>query len=526
MNINRNSLEFHKEFPAGKVGISITKDLHNKLDLAYSPGVAAPCLEIEKDKSSARLYTNIGNSIAIISNGTAVLGLGKIGALASKPVMEGKAALFKMLAGIDCIDIEIEERDPSKLIDSIAAIATTFGGINLEDICAPECFEVEAELKSRLSIPVFHDDQHGTAIVSCAAILNAMELVGKKMDQVRVVCLGAGAAGIACLHMMETIGILRENITLFDSKGSISEDRSDLNTYKRYFAQPKSIAIEDALDGADIFLGTSVADAFKPEWLTRMAQDPLLLALAYPVPEIHPDAAKAIRADAIVCTGRSDLPNQVNNILCFPYLFRVALDTGLAIDERMKLAATNAIAARAKVMSGYGKAQLMPNPTDISNRYVIPSFILGSLDGNADLNQYARSITRRFMPISHSIFELSAENRLYIPLADGSTDDIASAWGYKKADGITMENLSEDSGVFFLNHGHEYAIVAAKEDNWSADLARKIGARYRVDPNCLQYCRDEIIGAIHGNRFEYNSHKSVDQIALFSILCGVIQSEA
>lgn len=320
--INLEALRFHSDFPSGKIAISVTKCLKGKSNLAYSPGVAAPCLEIASDARNATLYTNLGNSIAIISNGTAVLGLGNIGALASKPVMEGKSALFKTLGGVDCIDIEVNESDPTKLIEHILAISCTFGGINLEDIAAPSCFEIEKVLKSKLSIPIFHDDQHGTAIIACAALINAAELTNKTLSDMKVVCIGAGAAGIACLNLMITIGIKKANIILFDSKGCVHEGRLDLNEYKRDFVTNADITLEQALIGADLFLGTSAANILKAEWLKGMNANPLILALANPVPEINPDDAKLVRPDAIICTGRGDFQNQVNNVLCFPCTLR------------------------------------------------------------------------------------------------------------------------------------------------------------------------------------------------------------
>ena len=348
--LRQAALDFH-EFPIpGKIAVTPTKSLETQHDLAlaYSPGVAEPCLEIEKDPSAASRYTARANLVAVISNGTAVLGLGNIGALASKPVMEGKGVLFKKFAGINVFDIEINEHDPDKLIDIIASLEPTFGGINLEDIKAPECFHIEKALRERMGIPVFHDDQHGTAIIVGAAALNGLEIIGKNIADVRLVVNGAGASAIACTNLLRALGFKKENITMCDSKGVIFKGRGDnMDETKQFYAIEDNgwRTLADAVKGADVFLGCSKAGALKPEMVKTMAENPLILALANPVPEITPDEAKAVRPDAIVCTGRSDFPNQVNNVLCFPFLFRGALDVGAtAINEEMKLAASHAIA--------------------------------------------------------------------------------------------------------------------------------------------------------------------------------------
>lgn len=377
--LRQAALDFH-EFPIpGKIEVTPTKSLATQRDLAlaYSPGVAVPCLEIEKDPAAAYKYTSRGNLVAVISNGTAVLGLGNIGALAGKPVMEGKGVLFKKFAGINVFDIEINETDPDKLVDIIASLEPTFGGINLEDIKAPECFYIEQKLRERMKIPVFHDDQHGTAIISAAAVINALRIVNKKIEDVRLVASGAGAAAIACLNLLVSLGMKRENIVVCDSKGVIYKNRDD-----RMDATKKAYAIEDngwrsladAIPNADIFLGCSAAGALTPEMVKTMAAHPLILALANPDPEITPPAAKAARPDAIVCTGRSDYPNQVNNVLCFPFIFRGALDVGATtINEEMKCAAVYAIADLALaeqsdvVSSAYGD-----EGTTFGADYIIP----------------------------------------------------------------------------------------------------------------------------------------------------------
>lgn len=329
--LRQAALDFH-QFPIpGKIEVTPTKSLATQQDLAlaYSPGVAEPCLEIEKDPANAYKYTSRGNLVAVISNGTAVLGLGNIGALAGKPVMEGKGVLFKKFAGIDVFDIEINETDPDKLIDIIASLEPTFGGINLEDIKAPECFYIEKKLRERMKIPVFHDDQHGTAIICAAAVLNGLRVVNKDIKKVKVVASGAGASAIACLNLMVALGIERKNITICDSKGVVYKGRGDhIDETKQVYAIDDNGArtLADALPGADIFLGCSKAGVLTPEMVKTMADTPLILALANPVPEILPPVAKAARPDAIICTGRSDFPNQVNNVLCFPFIFRGALD--------------------------------------------------------------------------------------------------------------------------------------------------------------------------------------------------------
>ena len=350
--LKQAALAFH-QFPVpGKVSVTPTKSLATQQDLAlaYSPGVAAPCMEIHANPADAYKYTAKGNLVAVISNGTAVLGLGNIGAQASKPVMEGKGVLFKKFAGIDVFDIEINEQDPDKLVDIIAALEPTFGGINLEDIKAPECFYIEQKLKERCHIPVFHDDQHGTAIITAAAAINGLRVVGKKLEDVSLVVSGAGAAAIACTNLLVELGLKRENVTLCDSKGVIyqtREDRERMDATKVHYAIADNgqRTLADAVVGKDIFLGLSGADLLTPEMLKTMADKPLVFAMANPNPEIKPPVAKEARADVVIGTGRSDYPNQINNVLCFPFLFRGALDCGASeINEEMKKAAVYAIA--------------------------------------------------------------------------------------------------------------------------------------------------------------------------------------
>ena len=371
------ALEYHLHPKPGKIAVTPTKALTNQSDLslAYSPGVAAACDEIVADPANAYKYTARGNLVAVVSNGTAVLGLGDIGPLAGKPVMEGKGVLFKKFAGIDVFDIEISERDPDKLVDIIASLEPTFGGINLEDIKAPECFYVEAKLRERMKIPVFHDDQHGTAIITAAAVLNGMRVVGKDIAKAKLVCSGAGAAAIACLDLLVSVGLDRNNVFACDSKGVIHAGRENLDVSKQRYAQATDArTLADALPGADIFLGLSAKGVLKPEMVKTMAANPLILAMANPDPEILPEDAKAVRPDAIIGTGRSDYPNQVNNVLCFPFMFRGALDVGATtINEAMKIAAVRAIAELAHaeqsdvVTAAYGKEELAFGP-----EYLIP----------------------------------------------------------------------------------------------------------------------------------------------------------
>lgn len=375
------ALDYHRDAKPGKIEVVPTKpySTQNDLALAYSPGVAYPCLEIEQQPQDAYEYTNKGNLVAVISNGTAVLGLGDIGALAGKPVMEGKALLFKIFAGIDCFDIEVDENDPDKFIEIVKAISPTFGGINLEDIKAPECFEIERRLKEECTIPVMHDDQHGTAIISAAGLINALEIQGKKIGDVKLVVNGAGAAAVSCTKLYIALGVKPENVVMCDSKGVINTKRANLNSQKREFATNRDInTLAEAMVDADVFLGLSVKDVVTPEMLKSMAPKPIVFALANPDPEIAYDAAMASRDDLIFATGRSDYPNQINNVLGFPYIFRGALDSGATvINEPMKLSAVYAIAALAKepvppivnaaynmTKLSFGRDYILPKPLD------------------------------------------------------------------------------------------------------------------------------------------------------------------
>ena len=378
-NIREDSLAYHRRSPPGKISIAPTKQLTNQRDLAlaYSPGVAAACDEIVRDPREVSTLTARGNLVGVVTNGTAVLGLGAIGPLAAKPVMEGKAVLFKKFAGLDCFDIEIAERDPDKLVDMICALEPTFGGINLEDIKAPECFYIERKCRERMKIPVFHDDQHGTAIIVGAAVLNGLRVVGKEFSKVKLVCSGAGAAALACLDLLVELGIRRENIYVSDIKGVVYHGRTEeMDDNKARYAQPTSArSLAELLPGADVFLGLSAARVLKPEWLAKMSDKPLILALANPEPEVMPDIAKAARPDAIIATGRSDFPNQVNNVLCFPFIFRGALDVGATtINEAMKLACVRAIADLAMIEQSdiVASAYNMSESLSFGPEYLIP----------------------------------------------------------------------------------------------------------------------------------------------------------
>src|SRR5215216_430307 len=381
-DLKSGALHYHRLPRPGKLEIQPTKPLGNQRDLAlaYTPGVASACEAIVADPGQAAELTSRQNLVAVVSNGSAVLGLGNIGPLASKPVMEGKAVLFKKFAGIDVFDIEIAAREVDRVVEVVAALEPTFGGINLEDIKAPECFEIEAKLKARMNIPVFHDDQHGTAIIVAAAVRNALDLAGKRIDAVKIVTSGAGAAALACLNLLISLGAKRENVWLSDIDGVVYHGRPTLmDPWKAVYAQPTSQrTLAEIIDGADIFLGLSAGGVLKPEMVKRMDERPLIMALANPIPEIMPEAAVAARPDAMICTGRSDYPNQVNNVLCFPYIFRGALDVGATtINEQMKLAAVDAIAALAREAPSdvaarayggefrtFGPGSLIPNPFD------------------------------------------------------------------------------------------------------------------------------------------------------------------
>jgi len=413
------ALEYHRAPRRGKISITPTKPLSNQRDLslAYSPGVAYACLAIEQEPALAAEYTSRANLVGVITNGTAVLGLGDIGPLAGKPVMEGKGCLFKKFAGIDVFDIELAERDPDKLVEIVAALEPTLGGINLEDIKAPECFTIERKLRERLNIPVFHDDQHGTAIISAAALLNGLELVGKDIGVIKIAVSGAGAAAIACLDVMVGLGVKPANVFVCDSKGVVREGRGDKldESKQRYCQKTEAKTLADVVKDADVFLGCSAAGVLTPEMVKSMARQPIILALANPEPEIRPELAKEARPDCIIATGRSDYPNQVNNVLCFPYIFRGALDCGATkINEAMKLACVREIAALAKAETSdevaaaypgrelkFGADYLIPTPFDV--RLILriaPAVAKAAMESGvatrpiADLETYRQSLSR------------------------------------------------------------------------------------------------------------------------------------
>lgn len=468
--LRQNALEYHQLPTPGKIQVAPTKPLTTQRDLAlaYSPGVAAACDAIVEDPLNAYKYTARGNLVAVISNGTAVLGLGNIGALAGKPVMEGKGVLFKKFAGIDVFDLEINETNPEKLVDIIAALEPTFGGINLEDIKAPECFTIEKQLRERMKIPVFHDDQHGTAIITAAAIINGLRVINKKIDQVRLVTSGAGAAAIACLDLLLALGMQRKNIIVCDSKGIIYHGRDSTldESKKRYAIDDNGMrTLQEAMVNTDIFLGVSGPKLVTPQMVKSMAAQPLILALANPEPEILPSLAKEARPDAIICTGRSDYPNQVNNVLCFPFIFRGALDVGATtINEEMKLACVQAIADLAMaeqsdvVASAYGDQELsfgpdylIPKPFD--PRLIVkiaPAVAKAAMDSGvatrpiADLDNYVDQLaqfvytTNLFMK---PVFTQAKKDKKRVVLAEGEDERILHATQEIVSQGLALPIL-------------------------------------------------------------------------------------
>ena len=420
MSLKEDALAYHSSGRPGKLKVVPTKptDTAEQLSLAYTPGVAAPCIEIGRNPEDAYLYTAKGNLVAVISNGTAVLGLGNIGALAGKPVMEGKGVLFKRFADIDVFDIEIDSTDTEEIIRTIELIAPTFGGINLEDIRAPECFEIERRLKESLDIPVFHDDQHGTAIISSAALLNACEITGQKLEELRIVVAGAGAASISCSKLYKDLGAQGENITMVDSRGVLYKGRSEgMNSYKEEFSRETDArSLADAMNGADVFVGLSQGGVVSKEMVESMAERPIIFAMANPNPEITPDDVKVVRPDAIMATGRSDYPNQVNNVLGFPFIFRGALDVrATAINEDMKRAAVYALAELAQRGEevpdivkraypgedfGFGPDYIIPKPFDSRVlQYVATAVAQAAMDSGVarkpiDLRDYEQRLVR------------------------------------------------------------------------------------------------------------------------------------
>ena len=454
-DIKAEALDYHRQAPPGKIEVVPTKAVTTQSDLAlaYSPGVAAACEAIVADATEAGAVTARGNLVGVITNGTAVLGLGNIGALASKPVMEGKGVLFKKFAGIDVFDIEIAETNPERFVDMVAALEPTFGGINLEDIKAPECFYIERALRERMSIPVFHDDQHGTAIITAAAFINALKITGGDIASVRLVTSGAGAAGIACLDLLVNMGMQRSNITVTDRQGVVYAGREDFGDDPKgaYARETKRRTLAQAIDGADAFLGVSAAGVLKREMVERMAERPIILALANPEPEIRPEDAKAVRPEAIVATGRSDYPNQVNNVLCFPYIFRGALDVGATgITEEMKVAAVHAIAELARKEASdvsasayggevptFGPDYLIPQPFDPRLPvYVAPAVAQAAMDSGVasrpieDMDLYREGMTQfvfRTGLIMKPMFDAAKSDPKRIVFAEGEEETVLRA---------------------------------------------------------------------------------------------------
>ena len=448
--LRKAALEYHAFPKPGKLEIKPTKPLANQRDLsrAYSPGVAEACIDIKEDLSAAYKYTSKSNLVAVVSNGTAVLGLGNIGADASKPVMEGKAVLFKKFANIDCFDIEVNEDDPRKLAEIVTALQPTFGAINLEDIKAPDCFLVEELCKKNMNIPVFHDDQHGTAIVVGAATLNALKLTKRNFSDIKIVCVGAGAAGIACLKMLITLGALKENIWLLDTKGLVTLKRTKLNKEKEFFAKESDlVSLSDVIEGTDLFLGLSGPNILSPEMVLKMAPKPIIFALANPDPEIIPEDAKKVAPDSIIATGRSDYPNQVNNVLCFPFIFRGALDVGATeINDKMKIACVESIASLARMASTaeaaaaykgenlkFGADYLIPKPFDPRLLPVVAVSVAeaaiesGVATRPIEIEEYKRSLqssVHRSAILMRPVFEVAKATFRRIVFAEGEDERI------------------------------------------------------------------------------------------------------
>jgi len=495
------ALRYHAEPTPGKLAIRVTKPMTTARDLglAYSPGVAAACMEIHRDPAEAAKYTGKGNRVAVISNGTAVLGLGNIGAQASKPVMEGKVALFKKFAEIDGFDIEVDETDPARLAEIVIALEPTFGAVNLEDIKAPECFEVERICKERMNIPVFHDDQHGTAIVVAAGVINALHLAGKSFEDVRIVANGAGAAGIACLNLLLDFGVKRENVWLVDRKGLVHTGRNDLDPTKRAYAQPDQggpVGLGEVIESADLFLGLSAPGVLTGEMVGRMAENPVIMALANPDPEILPEDAKEAREDAIICTGRSDYPNQINNVLCFPFLFRGALDVGATrINEAMKVACANALADLARKTSSaeaaaayqgermvFGRDYLIPKPFDPRLLAVVASAVAeaaietGVATRPLDISEYRTQLEGTVFKTSmlmRPVFEAARTGKRRIIFAEGEDERVLRAAVSMIEEGIDNPILIGrpdvirhriDSYALPIEPGRDFELVNPQDD--------------------------------------------------------------
>ncbi len=511
-NTRRAALDYHRLPQPGKLAIEPTKRMVNQRDLAlaYSPGVAAPCEEIAADPAKALDYTARRNLVAVISNGTAVLGLGAIGALASKPVMEGKAVLFKKFADIDVFDIEVDTTDTDKFVEAVALLEPTFGGINLEDIKAPECFEIERRLKERMNIPVFHDDQHGTAIVVAAAVRNALVLQGKTLADAKLVTSGAGAAALACVDLLVSMGLPIDNVTMTDKDGVIHSGREGmLPNMARYARDTNARTLPDVLPGANLFLGLSAPGVLKPEWLPLMAPNPLIFALANPEPEIRPEAAREVRPDAIIATGRSDYPNQVNNVLCFPYIFRGALDCGATqINEAMKVAAADAIAALARmpahdsVAQAYGGRKLVfgadyiiPTPFDprligeIAGAVAKAAMDSGVATKTLDLEEYKRALSHQntrsgqlMLPVFHAargsqcriVYGEGEDERVLRAIQDGLDEGIVKPTIVARR--RLLEQKLADMGLSF-QLDRDVEVIDPETDH---DIMRELVEAYRA----------------------------------------------
>ena len=556
--LKRDALAYHAAEPAGKLQILPTKPMATQRDLAlaYSPGVAYACEAIAADPSTAALYTGRANTVAVISNGTAVLGLGNIGALASKPVMEGKAALFKKFSGIDTVDLEVDETEVDAFVEAVARLEPSFGGINLEDISAPACFEIEKRLKARMKIPVFHDDQHGTAIVTAAGILNGLEVVGKTIGEVKIACNGAGAAAIACLNLLVSFGARKDNILVCDRKGVIHADRTDLDQYKgAYAARTAKRSLAEAMQGADVFLGLSAKDSVTPEMVKSMAAKPLIFAMANPDPEIRPEAVRAVRDDAIVATGRSDYPNQVNNVLCFPFIFRGALDCGATeINEPMKRACAEAIAKMARaeasdvVLAAYGAENLRFGPDYIIPKPFDPRLILeiaplvaqAAMDTGVatrpitDMAAYRERLQRfvfRSGLLMKPVFDAAARAPRRVVYAEGEAERVLHCAQQALQLGIAepilvgdTQRISERIRALGLDirPGEDVEIADPAKidaDSYAADLHARVGRSgisakealrgVRSDPTvlaCLMLARGEADAAICGSGGRFGHH--------------------
>ncbi|WP_149866470.1 NADP-dependent malic enzyme [Tropicimonas marinistellae] len=515
-------LDYH-EFPRpGKLEVRATKPLANSIDLtrAYSPGVAEACVEIARDRSNATRYTAKGNLVAVVSNGTAVLGLGDIGAQAAKPVMEGKAVLFKKFANIDCFDLEVNETDPKKLAEIVCALEPTFGAVNLEDIKAPDCFEVEEICRERMNIPVFHDDQHGTAIVVGAAATNALRVADKRFEDIKVVSTGGGAAGIACLDMLIMLGVKRENIWLCDLHGLVYEGREiDMNPKKAGFARETDLrTLDEVIDGADMFLGLSGANVLSPEMVSRMARRPIIFALANPVPEIFPDVARTAAPDAIIATGRSDYPNQVNNVLCFPFIFRGALDVGATdINDEMKLACISAMASLARTTTAaetaavykdeqltFGADYLIPKPFDPRLTGIIATAVArAAMDSGvasrpiADLDAYRQELDSaviRSALLMRPVFEAASKARRRVVFAEGESERVLRTANAMLEETTTVPiligrpdvvNARLEAAGLSIRPGHDFELVNPEHDSRYRDYWQnyhRIMARQGVTP--------------------------------------------